>query len=175
MEIVRIFADRLTSFRYGTDDEFTRLFRDWQDPEYLFRFFSENAADLQSGFFGTVSLQEAVRRTRDEARALERKLLELAGSSFKNLDHLFIPLQPTEPDDLARSKARGFSKKSWLRIYAIRLEPNAYVVTGGAIKLTRAMQDREHTRHELGMLNRCRDFLREQGISDNLGLAELAI
>ncbi|CAN5117090.1 hypothetical protein BH09BAC3_BH09BAC3_38310 [soil metagenome] len=177
MDIVRIFADRLTAFRYGTDqpNEFVRLFRQWQDPEFLYAFFTENIEDLQSGFFGTISLKTAVRRTRDEARRLENALHQLASGSNNNLDTVFAPLQSNEPIELTRSKATGNNQRSWLRIYAIKLEANVYVVTGGAIKLTRSMQDREHTRHELGKLSRCKDYLREQGILDIEALSELVI
>lgn len=177
MEIVRIFADRLTSFRYGTDqpDEFSRLFSQWQDPEFLYSFFTEHIEDLQSGFFGTVSLQTAIRRTRDEARRLEQALLQLAAGEHDNLDSVFVPLQQTEPIELTRSKATGHNQRSWLRICAIKLQANVYAVTGGAIKLTRTMQERAHTQQELIKLERCRDFLREQGITDIEGLSELVI
>lgn len=33
---------------------------------------------------------------------------------------------------------------SWLRLYAIKLEPGCYIITGGAIKLTRTMEERQH-------------------------------
>ena len=55
---------------------------------------------------------------------------------------------------------------SWLRIYAIKLEPGIYVVTGGAIKLTRTMQEREHTLVELARMEKVRRFLIENEISD---------
>ena len=48
----------------------------------------------------------------------------------------------------------------------IRLEPGVYVVTGGAIKLTRTMQERPHTRQELDKLNRCRRYLADNGVFD---------
>lgn len=177
MDIVSIFADQLTAFRYDTDqpDEFSRLFAQWQDPEYLYGFFTAHIDDLQSGFFGTISLQTAIRRTRDEARRLEQALQHLTAASHDHLDSVFAPLQPKEPIELTRSKATGDNQRSWIRVYAIKLQANAYVVTGGAIKLTAAMQDREHTRHELGKLNRCKDYLREQGITDIEGLSELII
>ncbi len=177
MEIVSIFADQLTSFRYGTDqpDEFSRLFSQWQDPEFLYEFFTEHAEDLQSGFFGAVSLQTAIRQTRDEARRLEAKLLQLASGTPDNLDSIFEPLKLEEPIELTRSKAKGEKPKSWLRIFAIKLEANVYVVTGGTIKLTRSMQEREHTSLELKKFERCKAYLREQGITDIEGLTELMV
>lgn len=36
----------------------------------------------------------------------------------------------------------------------------------GAIKLTAAMQEREHTQIELDKLNACRDFLKKNGVFD---------
>lgn len=171
MEIVRIFADQLTSFRYDTDqpDEFSRLFSQWQDPEFLYTFFTEHIEDLQSGFFGAVSLPAAIRQTRDQARKLEQRVLHLASETPTNLDSIFEPLRLEEPIELTRSKAKG----AWMRIYAIKLQPNVYVVTGGAIKLTRSMQDRDHTMLELRKFERCKDFLREQGVTGLEGLSEL--
>ena len=78
--------------------------------------------------------------------------------------------------ELTRQKARNWECErhdSWLRIYAIRLEPNVYVVTGGAIKLTRAMQDKEHTMIELNKLNKCKEFLKRNGVFDKDSFIDL--
>ena len=48
---------------------------------------------------------------------------------------------------------------SWLRIYAIKLNPGIYVVTGGTIKLTRTMEEREHTLKELMKMEKVRQYL----------------
>ena len=55
---------------------------------------------------------------------------------------------------------------SWLRIYAIKLDPGIYVITGGAIKLTRTMQEREHTLVELARMEKVRRFLLDNNILD---------
>ena len=75
----------------------------------------------------------------------------------EQLDGLFHPLSLADnrAHELTREKARNWDRKqhpSWLRIYAIRIEPNVYIVTGGAIKLTATMQEREHTQKELDKL-----------------------
>ena len=70
---------------------------------------------------------------------------------------------------LSREKAKGarrFGHASWLRIYALKFEPDTYLITGGTIKLTRTMEEREHTRQELIRLAQVRDFLLEQGAVD---------
>ncbi len=53
-----------------------------------------------------------------------------------------------------------------LRIYAIKLNPGIYVITGGAIKLTRTMQEREHTLVELARMEKVRQFMLDNNIVD---------
>lgn len=66
-----------------------------------------------------------------------------------------------------KAKLKNTAKHaSWLRIYAIKLESGIYIITGGAIKLTRTMQEREHTLKELGKMEKVRAFLLDQGIVD---------
>jgi hypothetical protein len=47
-----------------------------------------------------------------------------------------------------------------------------YIITGGAIKLTTTMQEREHTLEELHKLNKVRDYLLSQGIFDYNGFED---
>lgn len=94
------------------------------------------------------------------------------------MDTLFKPLDVTDTKsmELTRQKARNWERErhdSWLRVYAIRLEPNVYVVTGGTIKLTRAMQDKEHTMIELNKLNRCKEYLIRNGVFDKDSFVDL--
>jgi len=51
-----------------------------------------------------------------------------------------------------------------LRIYAIRIDENLYAITGGAIKITKTMQEHKDTRNELAQLKYSRDWLKDQGI-----------
>ena len=61
---------------------------------------------------------------------------------------------------------------SWLRLYAIKLEPGCYLITGGAIKLTRTMQEREHTLKELQKMEQVRDLLMDKGVVDADGFED---
>jgi len=76
MEIVIIFVNFLYSIKYSESeyDEFVRLFELWQDVEYLENFFQKNIQDLQSGFYGNISVEEAVIQTKSEAKRLEKKI-----------------------------------------------------------------------------------------------------
>ncbi len=156
-------------------DELTLLFREWNNGEFLFDFFMENFEDLKD-FFHIEQVNEAVEDTFEDAEALQELILEFPYT--ENLDELFKPLDITDTRswELSREKARNWNRSrhaSWLRIYAIRLEPNVYVVTGGAIKLTRTMQEREHTRIQLEKLNRCKSFLKANGVFDQDSFVEL--
>ena len=96
----------------------------------------------------------------------------------KNINDLSAPLENYRANEviLGREKTKGriTTHASWLRIYAIKLETGRYVITGGAIKLTATMQEREHTLKELQHLNQVRDFLKTQGISDYEGFKEIS-
>ena len=156
-------------------DELTILFRNWTNGEYLLDFFMENLKDLKK-YFHIKRLDEAVNDTFEDAEALQELVLDLPYT--EHLDQIFKPLAITDnrAAELSREKARNWNRErhaSWLRIYAIRLEPNVYIVTGGAIKLTRTMQEREHTAIELRKLNRRKNFLQANGVFDKDSFVEL--
>ena len=52
------------------------------------------------------------------------------------------------------------------------LESGRHIITGGAIKLTATMQEREHTLMELAKLNKVRDYLISIGIFDYNGFED---
>lgn len=176
MELIRIFDNCLFSFKYNAEskDEFERLFDLWNDVEYLEQFFEENKSDLQSGFWGTISVEDAIIKTLSDAQYFEKQLLELSEKSTddqnKGLGSLFEPLHNSQIHVIELNKSKA--KKSWLRVYALRAEESVYIVTGGAIKLTANMYEREHTSNELRKLEQSRNFLIEQGIVDADGLIE---
>jgi hypothetical protein len=53
-----------------------------------------------------------------------------------------------------------------LRIYAIKIGPNTFIVTGGAIKLVGKMDERTHLLKEKQKLDEIRNYLKEEGILD---------
>lgn len=61
---------------------------------------------------------------------------------------------------------------SWLRIYAIKLSEGVYVITGGTIKLTLKMEERDHTRQELLKMDKVRSFLLKENIIDDDSFVE---
>ena len=94
-----------------------------------------------------------------------------------NLDTLFRPLENQRIREmlLSREKAKGkrhTTHASWLRLYAIKLDKGIYLITGGAIKLTHLISDREHTLNELKKMEMVRNYLLDNGIVDAEGIKE---
>lgn len=140
----------------------------WSDTEYLFDFFENNSEDLKR-----ISIAEAINVVLDQVFDFEDELLTAIEDYSKGndwLDKFFVPLGKVYYNDeiyLFRRKAHGPSQwpTNWLRIYAIKLL-DCYVITGGAIKLTQRMEDREHNKNELEKFSKVIGFLKEQGIYD---------
>lgn len=186
MEIVNIFVlveESLYSVHYDTEPqhEFARLFDLWRDAEYLEQFFRTHIEDLKNGIWGDISIEEAMFRTREEANRLEEELIDIAElgkeDQYNTLSSLFKPLHNTTTsiESFESNKVTGDERNSWLRIYAIRIESNLFLVTGGAIKLTKTMNEREHLLHELSKFDLVREFLKDEDNYDDYPIFELFV
>lgn len=161
-------------FEGETDNELSKVFAKWNDIDGLRIFFEENIADLSS-YFKITDITQAVMDTIDDSQELECILLDLSPDA--DLSMLFRPLYNNEASDtlLQKEKARlkrRLKHSSWLRLYAIKLVSGIYIITGGAIKLTATMQEREHTRIELVKLEKVRRYLLDANITDDEGFVE---
>ena len=177
MDFVKILADgRLWAVRYDgeTVNCFDRLFDQWYDMTWLRDFFNENLDDLAS-YFKITNVYQAVMETIEEAERLECVMLDISPEA--DLDTLFMHLENSRYTEmfLGKEKAKGSGQDhhpSWLRIYAIKIEPGIYLVTGGAIKLTATMSERSHTMAELAKLESVRNYLIDNGVFDIEGLID---
>ena len=181
MKIVRIFGPReskeegegLWSLEYEGNklSEFEKLLDLWDDPEYMYQFCLEHLADVRKKFGYAINPEAAADELMDEAEELLAFLVRMAKRQHFDdvLQHVFRPLNNFETNItvLQLSKASAKTKERRepkLRVYAVRMGENSYLVTGGAIKLTDRMEDREHTKNELARLKLVRDWLRREGI-----------
>lgn len=170
MRIIDIFAiikDSLYAVQFDNEQEFihawTKCFELWNDPLYLYDFFEEHEDDLNQPFWKGITIEEAVSKTQKDAKLLERKLKEVAETGkterHETLSTFFETLSKDKIEKYEKDKAKGVLKPSWLRIYAIRIDPNCFVITGGGIKLTKTMNDRQHLLEELDKLDFTRQLL----------------
>lgn len=168
MKIDRIFDNYLFSIKYSgaKKNEFRKIFDSWHNAVILFEFFEKNKFDLHSGYFGDISVDDAVSNTMKDAIDLEQIFVNLSKKSpktqIKELNSLFKPLHDAHYEAISLDKSKA--KQRWLRIYALKTEDNGFIVTGGAIKLTRAMDERKHTKEELTKLEGCRKYLLKNNI-----------
>ena len=149
------------------------LFDQWNDPEWL-DFFLANMADLES-YFKITDINQAIYDTIDDNQRMQCLILDISPEA--DLDKLFRPLENSRTSEMLLGKEKAKIKErpqhaSWLRIYAIKLEPGCYIITGGAIKLTRTMQEREHTLNELKKMEQVRNYLIRNQAIDADGFAD---
>lgn len=162
---------RLWAVRYQGENEnaLQKVMGQWNDAEWLADFFTQNFDDLVS-YFKITKLDEAVYDTMEDSDELECLILDISPDA--NLDELFRPLENGRTSEMMLSKEKARLRNrprhaSWLRLYAIKLNPGIYVISGGAIKLTRTMQEREHTLIELEKLEKVRQYLVANGVVDD--------
>ena len=51
-------------------------------------------------------------------------------------------------------------------MYAIKIDANCFVITGGAIKMSQAMQDHPDSNNELAKIKAAKEYLQENSIFD---------
>ena len=174
MKIVATFVENLFTFWYEgfLKDEFALQFSNWKDPEYLYEFFKSNHEDLHRSIWRYISIEYAIDKTINDAFEFESQLLD---NPNINLEERFKKLDDMQTSfiNLNKSKCYGIDTRSWLRLYGLRVEKGVYVITGGAIKLTKKMEERAHTSEELIKLEKGRNFLLEENVFDSDGLNDL--
>jgi len=172
--IFEIIENSLAAVKYVEEpsDSFEYCFELWDDVEYLEKYFEQNKALLATDFW-RMDLNDAVFKVLNEAKKFREDILYCAEhgktKGAPRLDNTIF--RSLHRDVLSNiripSKAYGSEEEnSFLRIYAIRLGPNEYVVTGGAIKLTKEMQAHEDTALELLKLEQVSVYLRGLGINE---------
>uniref|UniRef100_UPI00404819ED hypothetical protein n=1 Tax=Roseivirga sp. TaxID=1964215 RepID=UPI00404819ED len=166
MKVVRILAlskGKLYTVEYDTEARHAlQILKDeWSDIAYFYEFFKKWLPDYRQ-FYGSKKLTYIVEDAIDDADTLLRKLKE-GEVDLDKLNRLFIPLDNHEDEsttyELQKLKAKTYSL-SFLRVYGLRYG-NTVVITGGAIKLTKYMRDREHTRLELYKLSLVKAYLED--------------
>ena len=119
----------------------------------------------------SITIENAIKETIKEAEELANYLANLINNNHIGLDNIFKPLDDLEFREIKLSQQKA--KRRWLRLYAIKIETQCYVITGGTIKLTHKNQDREHTREELLKLKKCKNYFETEGVFDSDSLGDL--
>lgn len=164
MKIVRIFADQLFAFHYESeaDNEYERMMDLWTNVAYLREFARKNKVQ---------NVYEFIDDILHDAEQIQ-DFLDNLNQNNRPYGFYFEPLQDSER---SRSLAlqKGKIRRNRLRFYAIKLDDNCFVITGGAIKMSQKMQDHADTNNELEKLKVARAFLHENGVFDEDSFFEL--
>ncbi|MBD5193817.1 MAG: hypothetical protein HDS91_04790 [Bacteroidales bacterium] len=171
MEFNRITENgTLWAVRYDNclDNVLDTILDQWNDVMWLRSFFKQNIEDLTS-YFKITDVNEAIYDTIEDSERLQCLIMDISPNA--DLDKIFRPLENMRASEVMLSKEKARVRNnprhaSWLRIYAIKLDPGIYIITGGAIKLTRTMQEREHTLVELARMEKVRRYLLDNDITD---------
>ncbi len=162
--------EHLWAVRYGDclDNVLDSILGQWNDVAWLRSFFKQNIDDLAS-YFKITDVNQAIYDTIEESEHLQCLIMDISPDA--DLDQIFRPLENGRISEMLLGKEKARLRNtprhaSWLRIYAIKLEPGVYIITGGAIKQTRTMQEREHTLVELARMEKVRRFLLDNDIAD---------
>ena len=160
----------LWAVRYDSclDNVLDTILDQWNDVVWLRSFFKQNIDDLAS-YFKITDVNQAIYDTIEDSERLQCLIMDISPDA--NLDEIFRPLENERISEMLLGKEKARLRNtprhaSWLRIYAIKLESGIYIITGGAIKLTRTMQEREHTLVELARMEKVRNFLLDNDIVD---------
>lgn len=163
----RILEDgRLWAVRYDNDKDnvLQKVLSQWSDAGWLTDFFAQNLDDLIS-YFRITNIEDAIYQTMEDRDELACIIMDISPDA--NLDRFFRPLDNYQTGEMLLEKDKGRPhRRSWLRLYAIKLNMGIYIITGGAIKLTYTMQEREHTLQELERMEKVRNFLLREGVFD---------
>jgi hypothetical protein len=146
---------------------FSKVRADWSNSNWFRSFFTEFRQDY-FGFYGSAELNRIVIEAIEFADDLFEELAEHVVKG--DLESLFKPLENSENAliyELQKLKAKGRERKSYLRLYAVRFR-DEFVITGGAIKLTKFMRDRPHTRLALNRLEAVAQFLRQNDMEGKI-------
>ncbi|MDP1728678.1 MAG: hypothetical protein Q8L27_00560 [archaeon] len=151
--------------------EYDKLFDNWFDIGYIRKYCQDNLEHLQSGFYGDISLEEAITEIRKEIEEINKRLLESFNENsadndydtiFKQLENKDYKIRELKPSKIKLdSRDHKDFKKSKVRVYAIRVSKNTFIITGGAIKVTEFMDGHVDTIAEEKKITLVRHWLKE--------------
>lgn len=177
--LTEIVKDKLFALKEGGGlDAFHQCFDNWGDVQYVFNFFKSRPEAL--AYYG-VDLGTAVRLILSESEQFFDDILNIAEGNrdAQSLDNIiFQPLHEGDDFDLPMIETKAYGKdhgRSFLRLYAIRLSDGAYIIAGGLIKTTKALQDNEEGKNMLEKLKEIARTLRKKQWSDAFDIGVLIV
>lgn len=161
---------------YLGKDEFTKWRRLWQDASFLSDFYCNHIEYFRVPFWAGIDEERFVMDAIASAPEIFRNIE--AALRKNELEKLFRPLSLQDERQADYTSIRVKSKFGRIqnhfafRIYAIKVDDGCYVITGGAIKITRGMSEAPHTKIELAKLKYVHEALLKEGLTDKVSFLD---
>lgn len=178
MEIIDIYPPYLYAVQYDGEsrNEFHRLFHEWNDKEFLLSFFREHIDFLDKDIWVDLenNPEKAAFSVAFDANRLEHFLEELADNAGKGIepdfDNYFQPLDGKYLYSMEKIPVKGYGKNNhtFIRLYAIKIEQNCYLIVYGGLKLAKTIQESPVLKdHVFAKIDWVLQYLKREGIVDN--------
>lgn len=174
MEIEAIYPPFIYSIKYDGEiaNEFERLLDIWSDMDEVSKFFETNKEFLNADIWSTIKEPEAAAwQVAEEADNLKILFHKLYNNTQKgkqpDFDNHFRFLDGKYKFEFEYipMKSYGSGTPSFIRMYAIKMGKNKYIITGGGIKLCKTIQDSPSLKDRvLQDIDKVRSWLMSNGI-----------
>lgn len=170
MEIVTIFGESLYAVKCEGENEYERLMDLWTDVSYLRQFAKDAMSQDIESFRRYTRLKDVksfVDAVSEDAEDIQ-DFMDAVEEGENELDNFFTALDNMESGFRELSLRKGKpNRRSFLRLYAIRIDAGTYLITGGAIKLVATMKESEDLMDKKWELNEARAYLQDNGVFDS--------
>lgn len=177
MDIIEIYPDHLFSIKNDGEElnEYQNIFKRLSDKDTVLEFFKANECYLKNDFWGKYGLspENAAASVIEDVYELEQYIEDLCKHSQCNtrpdLDDYFKYLDGQYAYELEYIPMKGYGSYSptFVRIYALKIQPNVYVIVYGGLKLAKKIKDSPVLKDNvMSRIDTARRFLHEIGVSD---------
>jgi hypothetical protein len=166
MKIVPIFENKLFAIHYLKEpsNAFDFAMDNWTDIAYLYDFALRNKV---------LHVDQFIEKIVHDAEQVQDVLNDIVERN-KKFAGFFEPLNLAS-NKMGLAYQKGKIKQNQLRFYAIRIDIETYLITGGAIKMSQKMESHPDTAIELVKLANARNYLMQEDVIDDLSFYELMI
>lgn len=161
---------------YIEKNEYHKLMLLWRDPLFLSNFFQGHLSYFNDDYWEGVEEDAFV----NDILASSPNIFKQIESSFYNntIDDLFYPLDKSDENKIEYTTCRVKSyfgkiqKRIAFRVYAIKIDDGSYLITGGALKITKKMEQADNTLIELKKINSVYSKLVGEDVTDQASFVE---
>lgn len=178
MEIKEVFPDLLYSIHNDNEkiNEYRKMFNLWTDKQFLLNFFRKYVTFIDKDLWKGLDKdpEKAAQFVIQDAYKLEKYIKQLKRNIEKgkvpDFDSFFRPLDGKYVYEWQHvpMKAYGKEHNTMLRIYAIKMGENCYLVVCGGLKLAKTIQESPVLKDEVfPRIDRAIHYLKQLGIENN--------